>query len=936
MRDLRTPAFFAFLKSTALGLVYYFLAVWGLHLSFQNTNATPIWPPSGVAFAALFLFGYRLWPGIWAGAFCANFMVFTSNHFAELPAVFFLSFFIAVGNTLEAVLGVFLLKGLTGMRDPLLRISDIFKFVIAAAVAAFASATISAAMVTLFKSFSQDMFKSIWYTWWLGDLLSLLVLVPSFLVLRTARLKKVRLKRLLEALALVALVAGMNFAIFGGQTYISAKHLPVGYLMLPLTVWSAYRFSYLGVTAVSILTTFWGFYGTVHGLGPFVGHQLNWSLLLLQSFVGILTLTGLVLAAALHERQKAEEDMLRSSQRFQALVENSQDMVCLLDHNAMVFYASPAITTVLGYPLEEYVGRHILELIHPEDRAEITAKLKTVFSTPGAVVQGECRCQHKEGVWRWVEGMAHNMLSDPAVKAIVVNYRDITQRKESGEVQRYLAAIIENSDEAIIGKSLDGTITSWNKGAQQLYGYTAGEMIGRPVTVLAPLEKEEEITDILRQIRQGNTVQLPETVRVTKSGRRLDVLLTVSPIRDSAGHVIGASAIAHDITERKRSQMALQESELRFRTMADTAPVMVWMSGADMICTFFNKAWLDFRGETLEHELGHGWVEGLSLEDVKRCWAFYMKSFVAREKFTMDYRLRRADGAYRWILATGVPRFTADGQFEGYIGSCIDITERKLAEDVLKRDKHSLEQLVDERSKELLSTQKELKQASRLADIGTLAATVAHELRNPLGVIQMAAYNLKKKSKNPEADKHLINIEKKVWEGNRIIDNLLSYSRIKIPSYEKVPLLSVLDECVSSTQSRFNDYDITIERKYNMDGVDYIEADPHQVREVFVNVLNNACQAFPGKGGKIEVIVEGQEDNTVSIMVRDNGEGIEESDLARIFEPFFTRKSKGTGLGLTICNELVLLHHGRIEVKSRKGRGTSVNIILPISRNGNG
>src|SRR5262249_38601319 len=150
-------------------------------------------------------------------------------------------------------------------------------------------------------------------------------------------------------------------------------------------------------------------------------------------------------------------------------------------------------------------------------------------------------------------------------------------------------------------------------------------------------------------------------------------------------------------------------------------------------------------------------IQGLYPEDIKRCWTIYMKSFRNHEKFTMDYRLRRHDGVYRWILAAGVPRFTADGEFAGYIGSCIDITERKLAEEVLKRDKESLEKLVEERSKQLVSAQNKLKQASRLADIGTLAATVAHELRNPLGVIQMAAYNLKRKAKTLEMDKHLSN-----------------------------------------------------------------------------------------------------------------------------------------------------------------------------------
>ncbi len=164
--------------------------------------------------------------------------------------------------------------------------------------------------------------------------------------------------------------------------------------------------------------------------------------------------------------------------------------------------------------------------------------------------------------------------------------------------------------------------------------------------------------------------------------------------------------------------------------------------------------------------------------------------------------MQRKDGNWRWMEGSG-HNLLHDPAIGAIVVNYRDITERKLAEEVLKRDKESLELLVDERSKELIKTQKELKQFSRLADIGTLAATVAHELRNPLGVIHLAAYNLKKEKNELGDNKHLVNIEKKVWEGNQIIDNLLSYARIKIPNYENVRILNILDECVSSAQGRF-------------------------------------------------------------------------------------------------------------------------------------
>ena len=150
-------------------------------------------------------------------------------------------------------------------------------------------------------------------------------------------------------------------------------------------------------------------------------------------------------------------------------------------------------------------------------------------------------------------------------------------------------------------------------------------------------------------------------------------------VRDPKG--IRLLGVSMDVTVQKQVQDALRESEARFRTMADTAPVMIWMSGTDKLCTFFNKGWLDFTGRSLEQELGNGWAEGVHREDFDRCFEVYVNSFDARKPFTMEYRLRRSDGEYRWVLDNGAPRFATDGTFLGYIGSGIDITERKQAQD---------------------------------------------------------------------------------------------------------------------------------------------------------------------------------------------------------------------------------------------------------------
>jgi signal transduction histidine kinase len=274
-----------------------------------------------------------------------------------------------------------------------------------------------------------------------------------------------------------------------------------------------------------------------------------------------------------------------------------------------------------------------------------------------------------------------------------------------------------------------------------------------------------------------------------------------------------------------------------------------------------------------------------------------------------------------WVLFEDIFLFVSCQRSVREMG---DIAERTAQ---LEAYNQSIEVKVNERTRELIKTQNDLKQASRLADIGTLAASVAHELRNPLAVIQLSTHNLKREKDGLSSNWHLVNIEKKVWEGNQIIDNLLNYARIKIPNCERVDLKEILDECIYAAQGRFRDKGIIIEKRFGPVGD--INADANQIREICMNVLNNACQAFIKPEGKVEVTAEGHGD-MIKVTIKDNGIGIPEEDLSKIFNPFFTRKSKGTGLGLTICNELIHLNQGRIEINSQPGQGTSIMVFLPV------
>jgi PAS domain S-box-containing protein len=258
------------------------------------------------------------------------------------------------------------------------------------------------------------------------------------------------------------------------------------------------------------------------------------------------------------EIKQAEEEVRRSEERFRSLVQHGSGIIMVVDAEGTIRYVSPAVKRVLGYEPEEMVGKSALAFVHSDDRQEAMGLLAAVSSEPGGQPLAEFRVPHKDGSWRYLEHTVNNLLDDASVGGIVVNQRDVTGRRRAHETRLRLAAIVESSDDAIIGKTLDGIITSWNEGAQRVYGYSAKETVGQPISMLVPPGRPEEIPAILESIRRGEKVDHFETVRETKDGRRLDVELTVSPIRNVAGDIVGAATIARDITERARAYELLE------------------------------------------------------------------------------------------------------------------------------------------------------------------------------------------------------------------------------------------------------------------------------------------------------------------------------------------------------------------------------------------
>jgi len=651
-------------------------------------------------------------------------------------------------------------------------------------------------------------------------------------------------------------------------------------------------------------------------------------------FVAVLTVTRGARAKGTSLELMLAYFFREAEKHYKALIDTVSDAIISINDEGRVLLWNSAAEKIFGYSRGEAVGTFLNYLIVPDYYTDSLRKdFAEVEKNPLVGKMKEIEARRKDGELFPAElSVSSRKTANGWISTIII--RDISERKKTEEEKDRFLKTIEAAKEAICLLSPDLKITYTNDATDELFGYRKGELVGEHVSILNAGPTPELVAEKIADTMKRKGWWEGEISNKRKDSTELTTYATLSAHKDREGRILNFISIQNDITERKKAEEALKYSEERYALAQRVANIGSWdwdirtgnLKWSEKIEPMFGFARGEFKASY------EAFLECVHPEDRQHVIDSVNACIEKGKNYDIEHRIVWPDGTVRWVSETGNVIRDANNKAMRMLGVVKDITERKQAEEVLKRDKETFERLVNERTQELLYAQAELDKAKRLSDIGTLAATVAHELRNPLGVIKTASYNIRRKRKSTLIDKHLDNIEKKISESDQIINNLLSYSRIKIPTYEKIEIYELLNECISFMKKRFYNQKVSIFKNYGPRKKKFIDGDPLQIREIFNNILTNAYQSILNKKGKIEVMTRDVGKNLFEINISDNGIGIDEEDLDKIFQPFFTRKSKGTGLGLTICNELVRLHGGRIDIKSRKGEGTTVRITLRVKR----
>ena len=647
---------------------------------------------------------------------------------------------------------------------------------------------------------------------------------------------------------------------------------------------------------------------------------------LLGLLIVVMVISILVYGVRLDRHISRSESEIRGTQeRYRLLVEQSADGILVADDDWNIRFANQTACRMWGYTPEEILHLNAEDTYLPEDR-DLVARRKQKIRA-GESVRYERIVLRKDGS-RFLAEVILRRLEQGGSQAV---FRDITERKQAEEASLRLAAIVESSHDAIVSTNLDGIITSWNAAAERLYGYTAHEIIGQSLARIVAEERHREKTDVLWRVSTGEHVSQFESSCIAKDGRRIPVALTVSPLKDASGNIVGTSAIIHDISERKRN-----EEQLRLQSAAlESAANAIVITDSHGIVLWVNPAFTSLTGWSREEAIGS---TTSCLKSGKHDNNFYRElweTITAGRVWHGEMINRRKDGSLFTEEVTITPVRDGTGAISRFIAIKQDITQRKEAEqsllDTNTRLAHALE--------ELQTAQQSVVQQERLRALGAMAGGIAHDFNNALAAIlgfsELLLYRPQILDDKTTAKQYLEMMNTAAKDAGNVVNRLREFYRHRERGevFTAVDLNRLVEEALSLTQPKWKAQaearGITIRTETELLEVPPVPGNAADLREALTNLIFNAVDAMP-RGGVITLRTHSH-DSRVTLEVADTGTGMTDEVRNRCLEPFFTTKvDGGTGLGLSMVYGIVQRHEGTIDIQTQLNKGTTFILSLPV------
>ena len=619
------------------------------------------------------------------------------------------------------------------------------------------------------------------------------------------------------------------------------------------------------------------------------------------------------------ERKKAEEELKRSETILEEASHISKMGAYEWNITRDEFILSREAQRIYGIRKSKSPFDEIMDVVYPDDVQKVRRALNESLKT-FKPYDLEHRISRSSGEIRYIHTRSSVLLDDEGKPDKMYGVtEDITERKQAEEQIKRLADIVDSSDDAIIGEDLNGIILTWNKGAEKIYGYSAHEMIGKHIFTLTPPSEQEEISKFMEEVKKGRKVAHYEAQRTKKDGTIVDILVTLSPIKNVNGEITGISLIVRDITERKKAERALAESEEKLNATIESSPDSIITADLDLNIVSSNQAALDMYGASSSDELiGLNALELVDPKDRQKLIEATKVALIEKKSVTLELNSVTIDDKKAFpVEISGNSIRDAESNPIGFVAITKNITERKNAE-------KERETLIGE----LERSNQELQQFAYIA---------SHDLQEPLRTISSFTQLLARRYKgqiDKDADEFIDFIVDGTNRMQAMIKDLLQYSRVQTRGEEFKPtdVQNALDKALFNLKITIDENNAEITH----DKLPVVIADEKQLIQLFQNLIGNAIKfRKPDEKPKIHILSKKDEKNNEYILgVSDNGIGMDQQYAGRIFELFqrlHTRDEyKGTGIGLAVAKKIVERHGGKIWVESEPGIGSTFYFTIPI------